>query len=327
MSNNNNSENRDELFFKVFRNVFLKNKVLDNSFYIFDNTTTRANGDAFFEDNNGIKIKKEEKQQERPSPYARTKMRINPSLRNLTINDNNNNNNNINNNNDNNNNNNNNNDNNNNNNNNNKGNEKREIKSNKFNLTNDKSDQVGSVFSNIKLPLESDLLVKFTFEISKPQEHNEGADGFAFVIQSSSDKEHSYRYTGGATLGYHDIPKKDGAVAVEFDTYMNEDEPNNNHISIQGCSENGRGLSSSNKYSVASAVPSFPMKDGLPHKVEIKYNHKETSLSVSVDSVELLNNIHVPDLVGLKQAYFGFTSATGYFHSKHSILYCEILKQ
>ncbi|KAN0009269.1 hypothetical protein ACTFIU_006544 [Dictyostelium citrinum] len=324
MQNNNekdnyNKDNKDELFFKVFRNVFLKNKVLNNSFFVFDNKNSKTNGDAFFEDSNGITIQKELKQDE-SSPYRRMKMRINPSLQHLSLNNNNNTNNN---------NNSNNNNNNNTSNNNNNNNKENEIISNKFILTNDRSNQVGSVFSTIKLPMESDLLIKFTFEISKPQGENAGADGFAFVIQSVSDKEHSGRYSGGATLGYNDIPKGDGCVAVEFDTYRNEDEQNDNHVSIQGSNNNinRRNLSSSNQFSIASAVPSFSMKDGLQHNVEIKFNHKETSLSVSIDSVDLLNNIHVPDLVGLKRAYFGFTSATGYFHSKHSILYCEVLKQ
>ncbi|KAN0030948.1 hypothetical protein ACTA71_009598 [Dictyostelium dimigraforme] len=249
-----NNKNNDELFFKVFRNVFLKNKVLDNSFFIFDNKTSNTNGNAFFED-------------------------------------------------------------------------KEEAKSNKFNLTNHGSNQIGSVFSNIKLPIESDLLIRFTFQISKPEGDNVGADGFAFVIQSISNKEHSYRYSGGSTLGYRDIQKGDGCVAVEFDTYQNEDEPNGNHISIQGTDTRGKALSSSHACSIASSVPSFSMKDGLQHEVEIKFNHKETSLTIIVDSVELLNNIHVPDLVGLKQAYFGFTAACGYFHSKHSIVSCEVSKQ
>ncbi|KAM9955544.1 hypothetical protein ACTFIW_000449 [Dictyostelium discoideum] len=311
-NNNSNKDNSQDLFFKVYRNIFLKNKI-DNSFFVFNNKNSTTNIDAFFEDDKGYKIQKELKQ-DKPSPYRRTKMRVNPSLQHLSLNNNNNDNNN-------------NNNNNNNDNNDNDNNEEKEIISNKFVLTNDSGDQVGSVFSKIKLPMDSDLLIKFTFKISKPQGNNVGADGFAFVIQSISDNQCSSRYSGGTTLGYHDIAKGDGCVAVEFDTYRNDDEQNDNHISIQGTNNKRGNLSSSNQFSIASAVPSFSMKDGFEHNVEISFNHNETSLSISVDSVQLLNNIHVPDLVGLKKAYFGFTGASGYFHSKHSILYCEILKQ
>ncbi|KAK5584223.1 hypothetical protein RB653_005831 [Dictyostelium firmibasis] len=197
--------------------------------------------------------------------------------------------------------------------------------SNKFSLTNDICFIVGSVFSSIKLSLEeSDILIRFTFEISKPPlgDVNKGADGFAFVIQSNDENSLG---TLGEGIGYHSIPKKDGCVAVEFDTHMNDGESNSNHISIQGCSEDNY-LSSLNKYSLFSVQPSFSMVDGLKHMVEIKFNQKQTNLSVSIDNVNLLNNIHVPGLVGLKQAYFGFTSATGSEHSKHSIINCEIIK-
>ncbi|KAN0028695.1 hypothetical protein ACTFIV_010544 [Dictyostelium citrinum] len=190
----------------------------------------------------------------------------------------------------------------------------------KFVLTDEAINKVGSVFSVIKLSLETNLLIKFEFQVSRAA----GADGFAFVIQSNGNDTIG---SNGGGIGYSSIPKKDGAVAIEFDTHKNDEgDPNDNHISIQTCSEN-RELSTHHKYSLASANPSFSMKDGLPHKVEIQFNQKNTTLSVTVNSVKLINDTHVPDLVGLKQAFIGFTAATGSDYSKHSILICEIFKQ
>ncbi|KAM9955545.1 hypothetical protein ACTFIW_000450 [Dictyostelium discoideum] len=196
----------------------------------------------------------------------------------------------------------------------------------KFVLTDEVGFKVGSVFSVVKLSLETNLLIKFEFQISKISS-NSGADGFAFVIQSNSNDSIG---GGGGSIGYSTIPKKDGAVAIEFDTHKNDEnnlgDPNHNHVSIQKCEEN-RTLSSFHKYSLAYADPSFTMKDGLPHKVDIQFNQKNTTLSVTIDSVKLINDTHVPDLIGLKQAYIGFTASTGSNYSKHSILICEVFKQ
>ncbi|KAM9997679.1 hypothetical protein ACTFIY_007327 [Dictyostelium cf. discoideum] len=195
----------------------------------------------------------------------------------------------------------------------------------KFVLTDEVGFKAGSVFSVVKLSLETNLLIKFEFQISKTS--NSGADGFAFVIQSNSNDTLGPK---GGSIGYSTIPKKDGAVAIEFDTHQNNEnnlgDPNNNHISIQKCDEN-RTLSSFHKYSLAYANPPFIMKDGLSHKVDIQFNQKNTTLSVTLDSVKLINDTHVPDLIGLKQAYIGFTASTGSSYSKHSILICEVFKQ
>jgi hypothetical protein len=54
-----------------------------------------------------------------------------------------------------------------------------------------------------------------------------GADGMALVLQSHSP---SAIGTGGSGLGYHGIPS---VLAVEFDTYRSDGDPDGMHVSVQ----------------------------------------------------------------------------------------------
>ncbi|KAK5584224.1 hypothetical protein RB653_005832 [Dictyostelium firmibasis] len=280
----------DYLFFKVFRNSFLKKKILKyNSHFLFNQINCEANGDAFFEGFENYSNSIEE------IAYCKKFYSLNRpgfTLADFIFN------------------------------NDNYIESLAPEKSTTFILTQENTRSQGSVFSNIKLSLESDLLISFQFLISEANYRNKGSDGFAFLILDEKTLPRYYKC--GNFLGYHSIPKNKGCVAIEFDTYMNHNEPNGNHISFQGCDHQNE-LSSFHKFSIDSSEVPFNMKDGITHYVDIIFNKKNTSFSVIIDSFELLKNIYVPDLVGLEKAYFGFTSATGKrTYSKHSISDCIV---
>ncbi|EGC39586.1 hypothetical protein DICPUDRAFT_19917, partial [Dictyostelium purpureum] len=305
-NNNNNldQEKNEKLFFSVFRNIFLFNYIMKyNRVFKFNKLTSKGNGNSFFINSNGNQIfTKREMLKRYHSINPLVQRGRNNYLNNTTNPINNNNNNNNNNDNDNN-------------------EEDEELKNIvSFQIINYR-DQVGSVWSNIKIPFKSDLLIKFSFEITTETHNgNAGGDGFALVFQGEGNHITTSTNLGGESIGYSGLK---GYCAVEFDTYRNENEPNGNHISLQGTNESNI-LSSNHKYSLACKSPTFEIKDGNLHNVEITFHRESTSISVVVDSVELLSNIHVPNLVGVQNSYVGVTAASGYFYSHHRINSLEI---
>ncbi len=96
-------------------------------------------------------------------------------------------------------------------------------------LTPDRVQQAGSAFWScpLSLGLESSFEVALTFTIGGDQGTN-GADGIAFVIQASA--------MGPAALGNQGGELAFGGVApgvgVEFDTWRNEHEADDNHVGV-----------------------------------------------------------------------------------------------
>lgn len=135
----------------------------------------------------------------------------------------------------------------------------------------------------------------FAFEVN-PNTSVGTADGIAFVIQnaqgaSGADSGSGCSESGsgvtvlgsnGGCMGYGGV---DNSLAIEFDTFLNSYDPNNNHIAIQSCgtAQNTVSHNTSCTIAIKNTLP-FTIADGNIHQVVVEYsgdpNH---SLQVFVD--------------------------------------------
>jgi glucose/arabinose dehydrogenase len=145
---------------------------------------------------------------------------------------------------------------------------------------------------------------EFTFQLSGTQGTN-GADGFVFMLQNSPNGLTSLGAVGGE-LGYGGIGK---SIAIEFDTYQNEFDTNNNNISI---------LRDGNVATpIITAPAAFDLNSGNSLTAWVDYTSTTKILAVFLaDSntkpatAALTTNIDLTTVLG-ERAYLGFSGATG----------------
>jgi glucose/arabinose dehydrogenase len=184
-------------------------------------------------------------------------------------------------------------------------------------LTSAQNNQNGTAFFNAPLPVSetTSLQTSFQFQMTGGQGSG-GADGLVFVLQNSAAGPAALigSSTGGG-LGYAGLGT---SLAIEFDTYENADDVNDNHISIL---VNGT-------VSPAIQTRSAPvdLNSGNPINAWIDYNGNTNQLSVFATDVAtkpasplMTATIDLESLVGA-QAYLGFTAATGGLNNNHEIL-------
>ncbi|MFK8112025.1 MAG: DUF4347 domain-containing protein [Rubripirellula sp.] len=170
--------------------------------------------------------------------------------------------------------------------------------------------EAGSVFFDTPISLNSDASFRssFRFQITG----GDGADGMAFVIQNDPQAEDAIGQ-GGGSLAYNGIAN---SVAVEFDTYPNAGDVNNNHISI---------LSGSTTNALKTATPGFDLNSGTQYDAWVDYNGVSDVLAVYVSTGStkpalalMKTTVDLETTVG-SQAYFGFTAATGGLNDSHRV--------
>jgi len=175
---------------------------------------------------------------------------------------------------------------------------------NKIILTPAERGKRGAVWSNKKVDLTKNFIVKAKLYFgNRPQ----GADGMAFVIQNSPQGNNALGYGGGG-LGYRGITN---SVAVEFDTWRNPGEINGNHI---GFDINGKGWREVPTSEKAQALPQ-PLESGKEIPVTIRWNYlgaNRGQLQVNIFGNTYTYNVNnIEETFGGKEAYIGFTGATG----------------
>ncbi|GAM23418.1 hypothetical protein SAMD00019534_065930 [Acytostelium subglobosum LB1] len=198
-------------------------------------------------------------------------------------------------------------------------------------LTADSGSRQGTCWSFTRIKhLSTGFIARFGIRMGKntsTPNYSVSADGMAFVIQNSKYGPGAYQTeSGGAHCGYGGI---DNSIAIEFNTYYNQDcnDPNGNHISLH---TNGTQPNSAHHdYSLGHATPSVQMNDYRLHHVILTYNpHVEGGgeMSVNFDGADLLKvKVNIAELLRLEnndEAYVGFTAATGYYHQEHLVHYC-----
>ena len=238
------------------------------------------------------------------------------------------------------------------------------------------SDPVGGQDASMWFSIPQDVADGFTawfaFKLTPTPNSNTTADGIAFVIQNSAGGQTDpatgcigqgsgptalggINYAGGC-IGYAGI---DNSLALEFDTYQNSWDSNNNHIALQDC---GAGLPNSashegsclvslggpNNTSISTLItspetsvapPAAPvgvtLTDGNVHQVVVDYTNGV--LSVYLDPA-FVPGTHTPvagsvpvfsgtynlatalNLINGTNAYVGFTAATGEFFESQELM-------
>ncbi len=177
------------------------------------------------------------------------------------------------------------------------------------------SNQVGSGFWNqkITLPANNSFSTFFTYQIDQ---NTSRADGMTFLIQQTGTTALG---ASGQNLGISSI---NNSVAVEFDTYQNGGDPDNNHIALDlnGNTSHSTGV-------VASINKStLDLADANLKYVWIDYNGSTNLFEVRISTsnsrpatATLSTTINLATTLSGHNVYVGFTGATGGSVERHSI--------
>lgn len=169
--------------------------------------------------------------------------------------------------------------------------------------------QVGSAWAKNKLNLDGSFRSVFKVYM---HHFRPGADGIAFLVQD--DGPRALGGWGGG-LGYRGIRH---SVAVEFDTFQNVNDPNNNHLAVV--------MGGDPDHHSAVGTPSIPLY-GQPFWARVQYDADRHDLRVYVKSLRagseeelaLETTVDLAGEVGSSSAWVGFTAATGSALSKQDI--------
>lgn len=187
--------------------------------------------------------------------------------------------------------------------------------------------QAGAGYSTtaITLGAGATFSTSFQFQLTQPG-GIAPADGITFVLAQGT----SGLGGAGGGMGYQGVGN---SVAIEFDTYWNNFDPNSNHV---GVDTNG-SLSSSiwtSPYGVTSCdfnsnsyLADGCMSNGKVWSAFINYDGTTQKLNVSVQQqgmalVQLITDysIDIASILGTTDAHVGFTAATGSGLENHDIL-------
>ncbi len=176
----------------------------------------------------------------------------------------------------------------------------------------------------------------FTYQIT--HESAGTADGFAFVIQNSMGDGFGTSALGGSggAIGYGAPDPGDTGVpipnslAVEFDTYQNSWDPNNNHIAVQSCgtdpnTQNHNATCPSGnpaELGIVSDLGGIQLADGNVHTVVIDYDPGTLRVFVDNFGVPLLVvPVFLDKLLNLNDgaAWAGFSGGSGAVSENHDI--------
>jgi len=189
--------------------------------------------------------------------------------------------------------------------------------------------QSGSAFSTETINAAT-FSTYFEFRITEPGgslfDGNtiSGADGLVFVVQSVSSSIGG----GGQGIGYAGI---DQSVGVEFDTWHNSanNDPSSNHIGIDVNGNVNHGAGSPNTVNVGNdAVRADGFDNGQIWYSWVDYNGTTLEVRLSQNGLRptdfiLSRDLEIPTLLGVNDAYVGFTSGTGADWGNHDILAWE----
>jgi hypothetical protein len=184
--------------------------------------------------------------------------------------------------------------------------------------------QSGAAWYAAKQNVASGFRTTFRFRITPPP-GQDGGDGFAFLVQNSSDTAITQETGCGSCLGYAGANDSEGipnSLAVEFDMLPwdgSDDQLPWNHISVQT-----RGTSP-NRYYVDSSLgivgPIPELNNGSVHTATMVYSpgllrvfmNGRLMLTVGVDLEATLD-------LDEGRAWVGFTAGTGAASEDHDIL-------
>lgn len=168
---------------------------------------------------------------------------------------------------------------------------------NQVTLTPNDNSKAGSIFTNQQYTNISAFTASFDVYLG---DDINGADGITFAWTPGN--KHT---SGGGSMGYANM----GGYGIEFDTYSNGAEIDNNsanHIALSGGSFD-------NPLDINTNVP--VLEDGQWHSVEVMFDNG--MYSVSFDSNTVLNG-QISGYAAF-DGYFGFMAATGGAKNLHQV--------
>jgi hypothetical protein len=183
--------------------------------------------------------------------------------------------------------------------------------------------QSGALWLVDPRPVTPAFETEFTFRLLRARNpFIDGSDGLAFVIQNAGpDASGGIGSAGGFSVGRGDNPPRPGiarSLALFFDTHRNAEEgdPSSNSI---GLYTNADGIFPPRRLAILPKAP-VRLNDGKPHRVRIRYQRPHLAVWLDQHAV-LRENVAIESIVGSgKQAYLGFTAATGDGYQIHEIL-------
>jgi hypothetical protein len=178
--------------------------------------------------------------------------------------------------------------------------------------------QAGSAFSQLLIPLGpgNTFSTFFTFRMTGSGGSSDGdglgADGLTFTVQPNANTAGG----AGGGIGYAGILN---SVAIEFDTWNNGvvlGDPDGNHV---GVDLNGSIAS------VATASVGTRMNNDAIWYAWVDYNGSVLELRLNQANVRpaaptLSHAVNLATVIGMNQAFVGFTSGTGAAFANHDIL-------
>ena len=190
-------------------------------------------------------------------------------------------------------------------------------------LTPAEANRSGSAFSSATVQTTT-FSTYFQFRITEPGgtlfdgNTDTGADGIVFVVQSVSSS------IGGAGqgIGYAGISP---SLGIEIDTWHNSanNDPNSNHLGIDLNGNVNHGTGEPYTTNVATRFD-----DGNVWHVWVDYDGTTVEVRANQTGVRaatalLSRDIDLSAVLGVDNAYIGFTSGTGADWGNHDILYWE----
>ena len=185
-------------------------------------------------------------------------------------------------------------------------------------LTPASPDQVGTMFTAQPLRIRNsgEFSTCFSFRINGSSGAGGGAEGLTFVMASDKDSlvPSGLGYTGGG-----------GSMRVEFDTYKDSWDPNDNHITFTSAQHAG---DEQHHDQVVTLTPSFDLDDGGIKYCWIDYEgggfriaFSDTPTRVG-EATSAGGQVSYMGAWGTTEAdvYFGFTGATAAEYANHEIV-------
>ena len=213
------------------------------------------------------------------------------------------------------------------------------LTSNLLRLTPALENQNGAAWFANAIDVQNGFTSEFSFRITQrggykpdwePGVNNDGADGFAFVIQGQSASELGLYASG---IGYYGILN---SLAIEFDTWANKPsycEPNGNHVAFQSLGplanrpEHCAGTEFDGTFTnptLAIATVAPDLSNGTTYNARIVYNPGLLQLYLTDFTTPILSaNVNLGTLLNLqggRNAFIGFTSSTGGAWENHDIV-------
>jgi hypothetical protein len=183
-----------------------------------------------------------------------------------------------------------------------------EIVSSALRLTPIKNDMAGSAYNKRRIDPSQSFQTHFEFFLHD----GDRSDGISFIIQ---DSDLSALGAYGGQLGYGGIPS---SLEVEFDTFQNDGDPDDNHIGVMlnGDTETPKSLGT-------SSLPSTWSLYGSRLNAWIDYDAPSQTLRVYIDPGSARPSSPVLTArveISFKSAFVGFTGATGGYAADQDIL-------